>query len=129
MFYKMGDVDDKGMLLKWMAQYDRAHGCKPFQVTPVTLSLADTATCLSFYSDNRRWAPSDTALWFIKESKGSQGTHITLWSSRHVQDRWRAQARMVAPRVCPDNASVASLAVRCSSDGNSTIDSRSDSAG
>ena len=159
MLYKMGGVDDKGLLKRWLDDYDKEHGCKAFQVTPVTLPLSDMDTCLEFYSNNRRWASSNESLWFMKESNGSQGTHINLWTSSQVHAKWQAQGEKgasgsrtrglgvqmhlkttiaalpsedghrrdvaeevvhagedrakwaSAERLCPDNGSVASLAV------------------
>ena len=32
MFYKHGGVDDKSQLQKWLEDYDKKHGCDPFQV-------------------------------------------------------------------------------------------------
>jgi len=90
MFYKMGDVDDKNMLRKWLENYDKAHGCTPFQISPVTVWLGDTDTCRQFYGNNSRWAPSAAAMWFIKDSKGSQGTHIKLRTRRQVAAMWLA---------------------------------------
>lgn len=111
MFYKMGDVDDKSMFLRWMEEYDKINSCKPYQVTPITLSLANEETCVEFYSNNRRWAPSNTALWFMKESKGSQGTHINLRSSEQIRDMWQARAPVREQTLCPDNGTVASLSI------------------
>lgn len=111
MFYKMGDVDDKSMFLLWMEEYDKMNSCKPFQVTPITLSLAHEGTCLQFYSNNGRWAPLGKALWFMKETKGSQGTHINLWSSQRIREKWQAHAPNGGRHLCPDNSTVASLAV------------------
>ena len=124
MFYKLGDVDDKSVLRDWLEEYEKEHGCEPFQVTPITLFLGDKNTCKEFYSNNRRWAYADNAVWFMKETKGSQGTHINLLSSRYVQAMGTARARVggssaqgetkvIAGRhLCPENGTVASLAVK-----------------
>jgi len=91
MFYKMGDVDNKDKLRQWLQDYDEQHACPPFQITPVTVSLSDRDTCWDFYSNNSRWAPSDASMWFIKDSNGSQGTHIKLRTRHQIEAMCRAQ--------------------------------------
>ena len=130
MFYKMGDVDNKDKLRQWLQAYDEQHACPPFQITPVTISLSDRDTCRDFYSNNSRWAPSDASMWFIKDSNGSQGTHIKLRTRRQIEAMWRAQESAAQSsraekkawernprhpsRLCPNeaHASVASLSVQ-----------------
>lgn len=75
------------MLQGWLEEYKRENGCKAFQVTAVTLSLGERSSCPEFYCNIRRWAPPDDAPWFMKQRKGSQGTHIHLGTRRQMEEK------------------------------------------
>ena len=71
-------LDNKAYFVRALEQFERTRGCARYQVYPPTIDLNDSSLCASFYSNNSRWAPSPSSLWFMKKERGSTGRHVRL---------------------------------------------------
>ena len=71
-------LDNKAYFVRALEQFERTRGCARYQVYPPTIDLNNSLLCASFYSNNSRWAPSSSSLWFMKKERGSTGRHVRL---------------------------------------------------
>ena len=71
-------LDDKSLLAHSLHMYQQNH-CPGLEGGgfPPTVVLSDKATCEMWWRENERWAARDS-LWFVKDSHGSLGKHISL---------------------------------------------------